>query len=78
MFILPSVKIFLSHYLRYFSSNSLNDWRFLWLFACPARTVSVVLSIRTPCFAHLVSVPSFGADGQAGGEGKDADIGSWQ
>jgi len=25
-----------------------------------------------------VDVMSFGADGQAGGEGKDADIGSWQ
>lgn len=25
-----------------------------------------------------VDVLSFGADGQAGGEGKDADIGSWQ
>jgi general secretion pathway protein G len=25
-----------------------------------------------------IDVFSFGADGQAGGEGKDADIGSWQ
>jgi len=25
-----------------------------------------------------VDVFSFGADGQAGGEGRDADIGSWQ
>ena len=25
-----------------------------------------------------IDVMSFGADGQAGGEGKDADIGSWQ
>jgi general secretion pathway protein G len=25
-----------------------------------------------------VDVLSFGADGQAGGEGKNADIGSWQ
>jgi general secretion pathway protein G len=25
-----------------------------------------------------VDVMSFGADGQSGGEGKDADIGSWQ
>jgi general secretion pathway protein G len=25
-----------------------------------------------------VDVLSFGADGQAGGEGKDADVGSWQ
>jgi general secretion pathway protein G len=25
-----------------------------------------------------VDVFSFGADGQPGGEGKDADIGSWQ
>ncbi|MES2876818.1 MAG: type II secretion system major pseudopilin GspG [Pseudomonadota bacterium] len=25
-----------------------------------------------------VDVMSFGADGQAGGEGKDADVGSWQ
>ena len=27
---------------------------------------------------YLVDVMSFGADGQSGGEGKDADIGSWQ
>jgi general secretion pathway protein G len=25
-----------------------------------------------------IDVMSFGADGQAGGEGKNADIGSWQ
>ena len=25
-----------------------------------------------------IDVLSFGADGQAGGEGKDADVGSWQ
>jgi general secretion pathway protein G len=25
-----------------------------------------------------IDIMSFGADGQAGGEGKDADIGSWQ
>ncbi|NUN62502.1 MAG: type II secretion system major pseudopilin GspG, partial [Burkholderiaceae bacterium] len=25
-----------------------------------------------------IDVMSFGADGQSGGEGKDADIGSWQ
>ena len=34
--------------------------RFLWLFACPRRTVRVVFSMSTPRSAHLVSVPSLG------------------
>ena len=32
----------------------------------------------SPGLKGEVDVFSFGADGQAGGEGKDADIGSWQ
>jgi len=32
----------------------------------------------SPGIKGEVDVMSFGADGQAGGEGKDADIGSWQ
>ncbi len=31
-----------------------------------------------PGIKGAIDVMSFGADGQAGGEGKDADIGSWQ
>ena len=32
----------------------------------------------SPGIKGEIDVMSFGADGQSGGEGKDADIGSWQ
>ena len=41
-------------------------------------TPGAALPIPEPRHQGEIDVMSFGADGQSGGEGKDADIGSWQ
>ena len=44
----------------------------------PADPWGGVYQYLNPGLKGEVDVLSFGADGQAGGEGKDADVGSWQ
>ncbi len=39
---------------------------------------AIPISTPTPGVNNEIDVYSFGADGRVGGEGKDADIGSWQ
>ena len=55
-----AVKIFLSHYLRYFSSNSLNDWRFLSLSARIRFSIPPISSNghSTPKSGSLYIMPS--------------------
>ncbi|MBL8386799.1 MAG: type II secretion system major pseudopilin GspG [Hydrogenophaga sp.] len=53
------------------------NWR-PYLDKLPADPWNNAYQYMNPGVHAEVDVLSFGADGQAGGEGKDADIGSWQ
>jgi general secretion pathway protein G len=53
------------------------NWR-PYLDKLPADPWSRPYQYMNPGVHGEVDVLSFGADGQAGGEGRDADIGSWQ
>lgn len=53
------------------------NWR-PYLDKLPADPWARPYMYMNPGVKGEVDVLSFGADGQAGGEGKDADIGSWQ
>jgi general secretion pathway protein G len=53
------------------------NWR-PYLDKLPADPWGRPYQYLNPGIKGEVDVLSFGADGQAGGEGKDADIGSWQ
>lgn len=54
-----------------------NNWR-PYLDKLPNDPWGHPYQYLNPGIKGEVDVLSFGADGQAGGEGKDADIGSWQ
>lgn len=53
------------------------NWR-PYLDKLPSDPWSHAYQYMNPGMHGEVDVLSFGADGQAGGEGKDADVGSWQ
>ena len=53
------------------------NWR-AYLDKLPADPWSRPYQYLNPGIKGEIDVMSFGADGQSGGEGKDADIGSWQ
>jgi general secretion pathway protein G len=54
-----------------------NNWK-LYLEKLPNDPWGRPYQYLSPGIKGEVDVMSFGADGQSGGEGKDADIGSWQ
>ncbi|MGD9773485.1 type II secretion system major pseudopilin GspG [Diaphorobacter sp.] len=54
-----------------------NNWR-PYLEKLPNDPWGRPYQYLNPGIKGAVDVMSFGADGQSGGEGKDADIGSWQ
>ena len=54
-----------------------NNWR-PYLEKLPNDPWGRPYQYLSPGIKGEVDVMSFGADGQSGGEGKDADIGSWQ
>jgi general secretion pathway protein G len=54
-----------------------NNWK-LYLEKLPNDPWGRPYQYLNPGIKGEVDVMSFGADGQSGGEGKDADIGSWQ
>ena len=54
-----------------------NNWR-PYLEKLPNDPWGRPYQFLSPGIKGEVDVMSFGADGQSGGEGKDADIGSWQ
>ena len=54
-----------------------NNWR-PYLEKLPNDPWGQAYQFLNPGIKGEVDVMSFGADGQSGGEGKDADIGSWQ
>jgi general secretion pathway protein G len=53
------------------------NWR-PYLDKLPADPWGNAYQYLSPGLHGQVDVLSLGADGQAGGEGRDADIGSWQ
>ncbi|MDH4425029.1 MAG: type II secretion system major pseudopilin GspG [Acidovorax sp.] len=54
-----------------------NNWK-LYLEKLPNDPWGRPYQYLNPGIKGEIDVMSFGADGQSGGEGKDADIGSWQ
>ena len=54
-----------------------NNWK-LYLEKLPNDPWGRPYQYLSPGIKGEIDVMSFGADGQSGGEGKDADIGSWQ
>ena len=54
-----------------------NNWK-LYLEKLPNDPWGRPYQYLNPGIKGPIDIMSFGADGQAGGEGKDADIGSWQ
>ena len=54
-----------------------NNWK-LYLEKLPNDPWGRPYQYLNPGIKGEIDVMSFGADGQSGGEGKDADVGSWQ
>jgi general secretion pathway protein G len=59
------------------TGNIPNNWK-PYLDKLPSDPWGHAYQYLNPGIKGEIDVLSFGADGQAGGQGKDADIGSWQ